>query len=58
VFNSRLSRCRQARLLRGQAQATDSVMTEWLQLASAFDAVYLMDLRTGQLQRLDEHEDK
>jgi hypothetical protein len=39
-------------------QATDSVMTEWLQLSSTFDAVYLMDTRTGQLQRLDECTDE
>jgi len=35
-------------------QATNSVRTEHLQLASKFDAVYLMDVRTGHLQRLDE----
>jgi hypothetical protein len=38
------------------AQATDSALTESLQIASAFDAVYLMDLRTGQLQRVDAYE--
>jgi hypothetical protein len=35
-------------------QATDSVMMERLQFASTFDAVYLMDTRTGQIKRLDE----
>jgi hypothetical protein len=35
-------------------QATDSALTEWLRLPSEFEAVWLMDTRTGQLQRVDE----
>ncbi len=35
-------------------QATDSALTEWLRIDSDFDAVFLMDTRTGQVQRLDE----
>jgi hypothetical protein len=33
-------------------QATDSVLTEWLRVESEYEAVYLLDLRTGQLQCL------
>lgn len=35
-------------------QATDSALTEWLRVESSFDAVWLMDTLTGQLQRVDE----
>lgn len=34
-------------------QATNSLMTQWLQLSSKFDAVYLLDVRSNALQRLD-----
>ena len=34
-------------------QATDSVLTEWTEVHSRFDRLYLLDLRTGELQRLD-----
>jgi hypothetical protein len=37
----------------GYVQATDSVMTQWTKVATRFDRVYLMDLRTGALQRVD-----
>jgi hypothetical protein len=39
-------------------QATNSVMTEYLKVATTFDAVYLMDTRTGSIQRLDENADE
>jgi len=37
----------------GYEQATDSVLTEWTREPTAFDQVYLLDLRTGTLQRVD-----
>ncbi len=42
-------------LVTGEAwqQATDSVLTKWTREATAFQRVYLMDLRTGELQRVD-----
>ncbi|HSD22378.1 MAG TPA: hypothetical protein VLC54_20180 [Anaeromyxobacter sp.] len=36
-------------------QATDSVLTEWTRVPTSFGRVYLMDLRTGALQRMDDH---
>lgn len=38
-------------------QATDSAMTEWTQVTSEYDRVYLLDLRTGAVQRLDRRAD-
>lgn len=37
----------------GYEQATDSVMSEWTRVPTGFTRVYLMDLRTGALQRVD-----
>lgn len=36
------------------AQATDSALTEWIRERTLFARVYLMDLRTGALQRVDD----
>ncbi len=35
-------------------QATDSVLTQWTRVPTKFHRVYLMDLRTGALQRVDD----
>jgi hypothetical protein len=40
----------------GYVQATDSVLTRELREPTAFAHVYLMDLRTGALQRVDDHQ--
>ena len=36
-------------------QATDSELTEQTRVETAFDRVYLMDLRTADVQRVDDH---
>jgi hypothetical protein len=40
----------------GYVQPTDSVMVEWTRVATTFARVYLLDVRTGELLRVDAEE--